>query len=230
MIIDHTHPEYIKAREFTGKAKYNGCYYYSCEIVKNIIPNVDTKRDWNTVGRDLEGMHEGMIVFLHDNATPWHYNWLRDYTVEFGGKKEDCILVCSSKYVADSVQYWGKTIVLPMSVDTEYVKQFAVPEKTRDTCIVGNPWVVDNARTELPAGIDVLSAMPREDLLRELAKYRHCYAIDRCAIEAKVLGVELLPLETRYSVDNVGNVLDNREAAKILQEKLNEIDGGNNED
>jgi hypothetical protein len=65
-------------------------------------------------------------------------------------------------------------------------------------------------------------------LLKELAKYKRAYAIDRCAIEAKVLGCELLKLDTRYSVDNVGEVLDNRDAAKILQKELDKIDGGKN--
>ena len=64
MIIDHTHPEYIKRRKEIGNGKFNGCYYYSKEIVKNIIPRVKTNRDWNTVGRDVDGMHDGMIVFF----------------------------------------------------------------------------------------------------------------------------------------------------------------------
>ena len=66
MVIDHNHPEYKKLRRKIGKGKFNGCYYYSKEIVDNIIPRVKTNRDWNTVGRDFTGMHDGMIVFLHD--------------------------------------------------------------------------------------------------------------------------------------------------------------------
>ena len=37
MIIDHTHPEYIKAWNSIGKSKWNGAYYYSIEIVENIM-------------------------------------------------------------------------------------------------------------------------------------------------------------------------------------------------
>lgn len=223
MIIDHTHPEYVKLRKKTGNGKYNGCYYYSKEIVENIIPLVETSRDWNVVGRELEGMHDGMIVFLHDNATPWHYDWLKKYT--------DLILVCSSEYTKKSVKYWGKTILLPMSIDTEYVKQFRT-EKTKDTCFVGNIWVKNNIRSitnlysAVPGKVDFFSSLPREKLLKELAQYKRAFAIDRCAQEAKVLGCELLDLDTRYSVDNVGEVLDNREAAKILQKELDKIDGG----
>lgn len=228
MIIDHNHPEYIERRKNLGKGKYNGCYYYSCEIVDNIIPLVQTNRDWNTIGRDVEGMHDGMIVFLHDNSTPWNYAWLKNYN--------DLILVCSSTYTAESVKYSGRVIMLPMSVDTEYVKQFRT-KKTKDTCFVGNRWVFHNVKglptlddpfhsKPIAGGVDFFSSLPREKLLKELAKYRKAYAIDRCAIEAKVLGCELLPLETRYSVDNVGEVLDNRDAAKILQAELDKIDGG----
>ena len=221
MIIDHNHPEYIERRRKLGKGKYNGCYYYSKEIVDNIIPLVKTKRDWNTIGRDVEGMHDGMIVFLHDNSTPWNYAWLKNY--------KDLILVCSSEYTRDSVIYSGKTIMLPMSVDTEYVKKFRVKEKTKDTCFVGNTWVRANINSTIPGKVDFFSSLPREKLLKELAKYKRAYAIDRCAIEAKVLGCELLELDTRYGVDNIGQVLDNRDAAKILQKELDKIDGGRDE-
>ena len=227
MIIDHNHPEYIKLRNKITGGKYNGCWYYSKEIVDNIIPNVKTWRDWNTVGRDLPGMCDHMIVFLHDNSTPWNYAWLKNY--------KDLVLVCSSTYTRDSVKYSGHTILLPMSVDTEYVKKFRT-EKTREVCFAGNVWVKDNMRNAIdttssgiPGKVDFFSNLPREELLKEMAKYKKAYAIDRCAIEAKVLGCELLELDTRYSVDNVGEVLDNRDAAKILQRELNKIDGGKNE-
>ena len=216
-MITHLHPEYIEAHDATGNGYHNGAYYYAMEILKNIIPNVKTHRDWNTVGRDLEGMHDSMIVFLHDNSTPWHYEWLHKY--------KDLVLVCSSRYTADSVKFSGQTILLPMSIDIDYVRQFRT-EKTKDICFVGNVWVRANTDQDIPDGVDFFSGLPREDLLKELAKYRYCYAIDRCALEAKALDCELLPLKTRYHCDNVGRLLDNKEAAKILQEELNKIDGG----
>lgn len=218
MIIDHTHPEYIQRRKEIGNGKYNGCYYYSKEIVKNIIPRVKTDRDWNTIGRDVAGMHDGMIVFLHDNLSPWHYNWLKNYN--------DLVLVCSSQYTADSVKFFGQTIVLPMSIDTEYVKQFRVDKKTKDTCFVGNIWVKANANTNIPDNVDFFSSLPREKLLKEVAKYKRAYAIDRCALECKVLLCELLPLEVGYHCDNIGKVVDNAEAAALLQDALDKIDGG----
>jgi len=216
-MITHDSPEYIARRKALGKAKYNGCYYYSKEIVENIIPRVKTSRDWNTVGRECTGMCDGMIVFLHDNSCPWNYKWLKNY--------EDLVLVCSSEYTALSVAYSGHVVKLPMSVDTKYVSQFKT-KKDKDTCLVGNVWVKENARTKIPGEVDILTSLPRVELLKQLARYKRAYAIDRCAIEAKVLGCELLPLDTRYSVDNVGEVLDNRQAAKLLQQELNKI-GGN---
>lgn len=215
MIIDHTHPEYEKIRNGIGNGRYNGCWYYSREIVKNIIPNVKTNRDWNTVGRELDGMHDGMIVFLHDNSTPWHYEWLKKY--------KDLVLVCSSEYTRNSVIYSGHAIILPMSIDTEYVKKFRVKEKTKDTCFVGNEWVRANTHTAIPDKVDFFSGMPREQLLKEVAKYKRAFAIDRCAQEVQVLGCELLPIETSYRCDSF-EVLDNRDAAKLLQKQLNEID------
>lgn len=223
MIIDHTHPEYTELRKKIPKGKHNGCWYYSQEIVKNIIPNVKTWRGWNTVGRELTGMQDHMIVFLHDNSTPWHYQWLKKYT--------DLVLVCSSKYTRDSVIYSGHTVLLPMSIDTEYVKQFRT-EKTKDTCFAGNFWVKENMTdpSVLVTGkVDFFSGLPREKLLKEVAKYKRAYAIDRCAQEVQVLGCELLPIETRYHCDDVGKVVDNHEAAKLLQAELNKIDGGKNE-
>lgn len=221
MIIDHTHPEYIELRKATGKGKYNGCYYYSREIVKNIIPNVKTWRGWNTVGKDIEGMQDHMIVFLHDNSTPWHYEWLHKY--------KDLVLVCSSKYTALSVAYSGHVVMLPMSIDTKYVKQFKAKRKSRDICFVGNVWVKDNMTDPdsvfIPGNTDFLSGMGRVHLLREVAKYKKCIAIDRCAQEAMVLGCKVTRPEMRYGCDYVkGGVLDNRDAAKILQAELDKID------
>jgi len=44
------------------------------------------------------------------------------------------------------------------------------------------------------------------------------------------LGCELLPIETRYHCDDVGRVLDNHEAAKMLQAELDKLDGKGGKD
>lgn len=218
MNITHEHEEYMALREKQPpKSKNNGCWYYSNEIVKNIIPRVKTNREWNTVGRDLTGMHDGMIVILHDNSTPWNYEWLKKY--------KDLVLVCSSDYTARSVAYSGHVIFVPMSIDTSYVRKFKA-KKTRETCFVGNWWVRKNLRRSITGEVDFLSGLDRQELLEKLARYKQAYAIDRCALEAKCLGCKLLPIQTRYgcTMANDPEVLDNRDAAKILQRELDRID------
>lgn len=56
MIIDHTHYKYRRRRELLPEAqRHNGAYYYSREIVKNIIPLVETDRNWKGLINDEEG-------------------------------------------------------------------------------------------------------------------------------------------------------------------------------
>lgn len=47
-IFSHLSPEYESIRKNMSMGKYNGAYYYSQEIVNNIIPNVKTNRPWGT--------------------------------------------------------------------------------------------------------------------------------------------------------------------------------------
>ena len=79
----------------------------------------------------------------------------------------------------------------------------------------------------MPIDIDYIEGLPREELLAEMAKYKKVYAVGRTAIEAKILGCEVLPYDDRYPDPEIWQVLDNRDAAKILQEKLDEIDKKN---
>ena len=72
----------------------------------------------------------------------------------------------------------------------------------------------------IPDGIDYLSYMPRETLLKRMAKYKKIYAVDRVSLEAQILGCKVIS----YNGRPAGKVLDNKDAAKILQNKLNKID------
>jgi hypothetical protein len=67
--------------------------------------------------------------------------------------------------------------------------------------------------------------MPQSKLLREMAKYKKIYASGRTAIQAKILGCEVLPHETNFPDSGFWKVIDNKDAAKMLLAKLNEIDG-----
>lgn len=192
--------------------KWNGGYFYSKEIVERIIPNVVTDRNWITVNlmEDQLGCDHA-IVFIHNH---WHcpewYEWMAKY--------DDLIMVCSAHEDLDKLQHLGKPVYLPLSVDVEYVKQFRT-EKTEDIAFCGRKAKEYN----IPENVDRISNIPREQFLSEMAKYRQVYAVDRCAVEARILGCEVLHYDDRC-VDT-WEILDNLEAAKMLQEILDEIDG-----
>lgn len=223
-IIDTTNPNYIaycKVHHQNNKGHFNGAYYYSKEIVKNIIPNVETDRPWDTLGMRSLHTSDHSIVFIHHNINHEKvYRWLRRY--------EDLVVVCATPITYN----WAKSLVgshavfLPLSIDVDYVKQFIAP-KTKDTCYMGNRWSFKRKYEEqLPPGVDFPPQnLPREELLEWVAPYRKCYAIGRCALEAKALGAEILPFYPVFPDPSYWKVIDNKEAAKMLQEALDQIDG-----
>ena len=223
MIIDHDNAAYRERWRESGRNKYNGAFYYSKEIVKYIIPNVNTDRNWITVNTKGEGADHS-IVFIHNNLYIDNYEWLSEY--------KDLILVCGVKETKKKVKHLGKPIYLPLSVNVDYVKQF-VTEKTMDVCFAGRPakrYIYDQRRKieeiEFPAGTVFLEGLDRESLLKQMAKYRKVYAVGRTAIEAKILGCEVLPYDPRYPDPSIWKVLDLKDAAKKLQKELDKIDGG----
>lgn len=222
MIIDHNHPLYKAKWRRLGENKYNGAYYYSQEIVKNIIPSVKTDRNWITIRlKEMKEHPDHSIVFIHNNKNPNYYEYLKDY--------KDCILVCSLKSTAENLSFFGKTIYLPLSVDVKYVEKFRVPEKTEEIAYAGRSIKLNYFNNRVPKGTPVLSNMCQFRLLKEMAKYKKIYASGRTAIQAKILDCEVLPHETNFPDSDFWKVLDNKDAAKMLQEMLNAIDGENNE-
>ncbi len=206
MVISHKHPAYIRKWQKAGKNKYNGAYYYSKEIVENIIPRLKTDRNFITV--NVEGVGcDHAVVFIHNNLHPGRYDWLSRY--------KDLILVCGIPETVEKVAHLGKAIYLPLSVDVEYVKKFAVKEKTRDTAFVGRP--AKRKGVTLPEGIDILENMSRDQLLTEMAKYREVHAVGRCAIEAKILKCRLKAYDPRFPKVSRWKPLDNAKAAEMLQ-------------
>ena len=212
MIISHEHPEYIKRWKQAGINKYNGAYYYSKEIVKNIIPKVDTSRNWLTI-RIPEIVLDHSIVFIHNNKIPGLYNYLRPC--------KDLVLVCGITETCEKMKYLGKAIYLPLSIDVAGVEKYKT-KKTKQAAFVGRP--AKRSGLKLPDGIDILEGLPREELLTEMAKYKEVYAVGRCAVEARALGCKLRPYDPRFKHTNRWRVLDNSEAAEILQKKLERID------
>lgn len=220
MIIDHTHPLYAKKRNNMARKgdKYNGAYYYSKEIVKNIIPNVKTDRNWITIRLpEMKDHPDHSIIFIHNNRNPNYYEYLRKY--------KDCILVCGLPSTAENVGFFGKSIYLPLSVDVKAVEKYRVKEKTKDKAFAGRSIKLYYATSSMPKDIDILCDMPQSKLLREMAKYKTIYATGRTAIQAKVLGCHVESHDTRFRDASIWKVFDNRDAAKMLQEMLDKIDG-----
>ncbi len=213
MIIDHNNLRYLKQWQYAGDHRFNGAYYYSKEIVKNIIPNVSTDRSWVTINIPSPRVDHA-IVFVHDNLKPEiNLSWL--------AYSRDLVLVCGVKDTMKKVSHLGKAIYLPLSIDLPYVLQFET-EKTKDVAYVGRK---GKPGTEnIPDGVDFITGLSREELLKELAKYKKVYAVGRCAIEAKALGCEILPFDKRYPDPSVWKILDNKHAAKMLQLELDKID------
>lgn len=197
----------------------NGAYYYAQEIESNIIPIIKTDRNWDCLGMKLTRHFDHSIVFLHHNLNfSSVYKWLKKY--------HDLILVASSWTTYAAAQDAGyKVIYLPLSVDVEYVRQFNT-EKTKDACYAGNRWAfkIPDLEKYVPDGVDYPPKnIRREGLLEFVAPYKRCYAIGRCAIEAQVLGCEIMKCDSRYSPDDFP-VLDNKDVAPMLQKALDEID------
>ena len=209
MIFSHESPEYRD----NVRNKNHGAFYYSEEIVKYFIPTIKTNRNWVTVGYDGK-CFDHSIVFAHSNLYPHVYGYLEQFN--------DLILVCSWYQQMEAVKQWGKPVFLPMSVDVEYVKQFR-REKDRDICFAGR---MEKCTDELryTPGLDFISECSREKLLTEMARYRRVYAIDRVAIEAKILGCEVLPYDKRFPDPDFWRVIDSREAAVMLQDILDKVD------
>lgn len=217
MIINHDHERYREKWKRMGGGKYNGAFYYSKEICKNIIPNVETDRNWVTV--NIEGIAcDHAVVFIHNNKNPERYDWLKQY--------KDLVLVCGIPETCEKVKHLGTAIYLPLSVDVEYVKQFRQP-KTKDTAFVGRKKKMQYGR--LPQGIDYIHGVKRQQMLPLMAKYRKVYAVGRCALEALVLDCELLPYDNRFPDVSRWQILDNKQAAQMLQKELDRIDGNSSQ-
>lgn len=217
-IIDHNDQFYRRRWQMLGNDKFNGAFFYSKEIRKNIIPRVKTDRSWllvNTYGI----CYDHSIVFIHNNVHPENYIWLKTY--------KDCVLVCGLKSTVKKMQKilpMHKAIYLPLSIDVNNVKSY-VRYKDKDTAFVGRS--IKKTYGKLPNNIDYLENMPRTRLLKELARYRKVYAVGRCALEAIALNCEVLPYDDRFPDPSIWKVLDNKEAAKMLQKKLDKIDDKN---
>lgn len=215
MIINQDHEAYRERWRSIGTGRFNGAFFYSKEICRNMIPLIQTDRNWITILVPNVAVDHS-IVFIHNNLHPENYDWLQTY-----GYK-DLILVCGVPETCEKVAHLGTPIYLPLSIDVEYVKQFKTA-KTRKIAYAGRRAKRRNAK--LPKYIDYIEGIKREEFLKLIAKYDTVYAVGRSAIEAKALGCKLKAYDPRFPKVSFWKVIDNKTAAKMLQEKLDEIDG-----
>lgn len=211
MIINHENKAYQRKREQIGAGKWNGAYYYSMEITENIIPLIDTDRNWILVNVQGQAVDHS-IVFIHNNLHPENYDWLKQY--------KDLVLVCGVPETVDKVKHLGHAIYVPISVDVDFVKQFKTDITKKGEAYIGRR--VKMKHGELPSNIQVISGLPREELLKRMNKIETVYAVGRTAIEAKILGCKVKNFDERYPKGF--KILDNKDAAKILQAELDKID------
>lgn len=214
MIIDHTHPSIVRAHLKRPHNQHNGAVYYTKEIEQFFIPTIKTNRNW-VLMNVKRLVVDNAIVFCHNNI---HTEWYAKY------KGLDVILVCGMPETVEKVKEYGKAIYLPLSIDTHYVRKFKT-KQTKGTCFVGR---AEKKTDSIPAGVPCLEGLPRHELLEQLAQFHKAYAVDRCAIECKCLGVEVLPYGYGYGVEHTPDfwqILDSRDAAKLLQRELDTIDG-----
>lgn len=213
MIVDHDSAAYRIRWERYGPNRFNGAFYYSKEIRKHFVPRIETDRNWILVNQQGEA-YDHSIVFVHNNLHPESYDWLADY--------DDLVLVCGVPGTCRKVAHLGRAIYLPLSVDVCYVERFR-REKTKGAAFAGRPG--KRRHSSFERGTDILAGMPRTRLLPAMAAYERVYAVGRTAIEARILGCEVLPYDSRFPDPSVWKVVDSQEAAGMLSSMLSEIDG-----
>lgn len=216
MIFSHLSPEYKNyCRRFNIKPD-NGAYYYSKEIVKNIIPKIKTKRNWVLVNIP-NCCYDNSIVFIHNNKNPERYEWLKNY--------HNLILVCSNvKTLEFMIKLFPKfhTILIPLSIDIKYVSKFKVKNKTKDTAYYGR---LEKCPKKILKDdkIEKIYGKNRTDNLKRVAEYNTVYSIGRCQLEAKCLGCKVISHKGEY--ENIyWDLLDNADIIPELQRLINEID------
>lgn len=191
----------------------NGAYWYSKELAENILPHIKTDRPFVTINVP-EHCCDRAIVFIHNNLDQRNYTWLSQYKklICLCSKMETLINIINMLPKANSVYF-------PLSIDTNYVKQFKAKRKTKSACYAGR---LGTAPNNLPEDLTIIGNLPREQLLKEMAKYKTVYATGRCLLEAKCLGCKTVNTSAQQGSEEL---LDNKDAIKILQNIINEIDG-----
>ena len=219
MIISHESPEYVaKWNAMHPEGRHNGAYYYSKEIVQNIIPLIETDYNWVTINIGKAMDHS--IVFIHCNINSLEvYKYLEQY--------KDLILVCGLESTAYEMRKkFNHVLHVPLSIDIADVKKHARSKHWREYAFCGRYSKVADYRDKLEAGTKIISGRDRNEMLDEMATYKYIYGVGRVALEAMALGCKVLPYDPRFPDPMFWELIDNKDAAKILQRKLNRIQKG----
>ena len=207
MIISHLSDHYTNI-------KPNGALMYSINIVKYIIPQVKTTRNWITINTHQCMDHS--IFFVHSNVNiEYNYEFLKPY--------KDLVLVCSQKSTMYKMRKYGRAIYLPLSIDVDYVQKFA-RTKCKDCCYAARKNKIHSDKLKQLQNVDYICDRTHDGMLEELSKYKKVYAVGLTALEAKALGCQILPYDSRFPDPSVWVVRDAKNMGKILQEKLDKID------
>lgn len=213
-IFSHLSPEYKALKISHG----NGAFYYSKELLENIVPKIKTNRPWCLINVEKQ-CADNAIVFIHNNKSPERYDWLKPY--------KNLILVCSQiKTLEFMINMFPEhhCIYIPLSIDTKEVEKYKVKRKTKDTAYFGRlvkcpKDIANNDKID-----KIYGNGSRAELLKKVAKYKKVYAIGRCALEAKCLGCKVFTHEGEW--DKCKTILlDNKDIIPELQRLLDEIDG-----
>ena len=93
--------------------------------------------------------------------------------------------------------------------------------KTEEVAFAGRS---EKKTKAIPKNTPCIEDVNRYDFLTEMAKFKQIYAVGRAAIEAKVLGCEVLPYDERFPDPAIWSVYDNSEVIEMLQKALDDID------
>lgn len=213
MIIDINHPAYQMKYRAMWHGRFNGAYYYSKEIGKFIIPNIKTDRNWVTINIPPFAADHS-IVFIHNNRNSGErYEWLSQF--------KDLILIIGVPETKELVKHLGKVVYLPLPINVNEVLSYK-KEHDKDTCYAG--------RGEKFIGCDVsgdpVCDLPREQMLEKMSHYKNVYAVGRTAIEAKLLGANILQYDPRFLTTDRWTAIDYDGAIKLLQLALDDVEAG----
>jgi hypothetical protein len=213
IIQDHNTTEYKAAQSKLNRGKFNGAYFYSKEIVDCFIPQIKTTYNWQTINHQKAPEH--CIVFVHSNNALHRYDYLLKY--------KDIILVCSTHNSLNELKKKGhkKVIYVPLSIDTDYLDNFKM-DKKYGTIAAGNLWAFtpETKVMFIRNRIKHYHDIPREDLLKLMAKSKTVYAIGRTAMEAIYLGANVIQPDKEYPVEKYTTYFTQKQAIEILRKEI----------